>query len=198
MKINEVGKKNKQEYGGIIFDSKEEVYFSWYLQELEKAGLISKGWTEYHPRSRVLCEPAYYYWEEKLKTKTVIRKGLLLKGCSYTYDFNWLWDKKARGIFFENIDSKKKLTPPFRAHRDVSCVEIKGSYSRKGRNSNYRETKAKIKWLYHEKNIFVQVIVPEKLFRQTFTPERYLLTDKGGQKRSTITWDVKTLNEFMT
>ena len=52
------------------------------------------------------------------------------------------------------------------------------------------------KWMYSEHGIYIQKVIPQKLFADTFTPKRYLMTDGGGQARK-IKWDVKSLEEFV-
>jgi len=186
------GRKNKYQYQDITYDSKEEVYFLWYLSELERAGLVSK--VEYQPKTYVLREPEHYQWEKQLKKKVKTMEGSLLRGCSYTYDFHWLWEEKTRGTFFDNITSGKKLTAvPFWTNRDVSCVDVKGGF----RGRNHREFEVKRKWLRDKYDIFVQEVIPGKLFAKTFTPERFLTCDSLLTRKRVINFEVRELGDFV-
>ncbi len=191
--LTKIKNKNKYQHGSIIYDSKEEVYFLWYLQELEAKGYIEK--IEYHPKTYTLREKEYYHWIEELKTKKKDRYGVLLEECTYTYDFHWLWNESVKGIFYENIGSKKRLVYPFIAQRDVSCVDVKGGYSKYNRGSNYREFVVKQKWLRAKYDVLVQPVEPLKLFAKTFTPERFLFTDMAAKKRK-INWEARGIEEF--
>lgn len=52
------------------------------------------------------------------------------------------------------------------------------------------------KWVYAKYGIYVQKIVPEKLFKQTFIPDRFLRTDSGKQKRK-IKFKYVRISEYL-
>ena len=185
-------KNGKPQYQDVIYDSKEEVHMVWYFEELEQNGWIER--VEYHPKTHTLLEPVFYTWKEELKTKTKARTNLLLEGCSYTYDFHWLWKDHARDVFYQNINSGQKLHCFFRAFRDVTCIDVKGTW--KGRSTDYQAFLVKQKWLWKAEDIFVQPTVPEILFAKTFTPARYLKCDKDIKRDRTIKFETKSLWEF--
>jgi len=185
------GRKEKYQCRDVIYDSKEEVWFSWYLEELREAGLIKE--ISYHPPSRALSHPVSYFWDKRLKTKKKLMHSQLLPGCSYTPDFLWMWDGKAKGIFFENIESRNKLQPFFWSQYDCSHVDIKGTHSR---YNDSREFEVKRKWMWYIYNIYVQKVIPENLFKTTFTPERFLVCDSLLTRKRVIKFEVRGLGEF--
>jgi len=186
------GRKNKYQYQSIIYDSKEEIWFLWYLEELREAGFT--GAIFYHPPPRVLSSPVSYSWNKQLKTKKKLMQSQLLPGCSYTPDFWWTWEDKAEGIFFENIESRNKLQPFFWSQYDCSHVDIKGTHSI---YKDSREFEAKRKWVWYIYNIYVQKVIPENLFKTTFTPERFLVCDALLTRKRVIKFEVRELGEFL-
>jgi len=110
----------------MVYDSKEELYFSWYLSELKDAGYIEKY--ESQPESYVLSPPLFFEYDKhfKTKTKTIVKK--LMREHFYTADFRIVWAKKARNVFFNTEADRVDLTKvPFVASdgNAVSIVEIK-------------------------------------------------------------------------
>ena len=89
----------------------EEIYFEWYLTELKSANYIS-SW-EYQPESWILFEKATYIYEKKLVTKIKQVMGNIpgLPRMEYTADFRIEWNRKAKGIFWQEIYGGEKLTP---------------------------------------------------------------------------------------
>ena len=198
-----IGKKIKREYQNIVYDSLEEVYIRWYLDELLEAGIIRD--VVYQPETILLSDPKKYWWEEELKTKSNQKSTKFLEGSTYTYDFEWQWDDKYHNIFAMDIDhppsfkkGEKKpyfLTQCFLTQWACSSIDVKGKFANRG--SNLREFEAKRKWLYQKTGVFVQKIIPEKLFEATFTPSRYLFCDKMIKKLRTIHFEAKTLDLFL-
>ena len=59
-----------------------------------------------------------------------------------------------------------------------------------------RLVKINIKWVWSLHNEYVQIVVPEKMFKQTFTPERYMYTDKSNRMR-VIKYKIIDLDGFL-
>ena len=78
-------------------DSKEEVYFSWWLDELQMAGFIRRWY--YQAFSFSLSDRVQYKVKKPLKTKVRVDDKLLLHPHTYTPDFFIDWDESARGLF---------------------------------------------------------------------------------------------------
>jgi len=180
------------------FDSNEEKYFSWYLDELKEAGFVEKY--EAQPESYVLAEPVSYSYNKYLKTKVKhIGKALIQKHI-YTADFKIYWAYKARGIFFYNILDEKDLTkiPFVTVHSNYTLIEIKPCFDR---NNMTRLFTINQKWLYKEHSIYAEKIIVDKkngkgLFPDTFTPAGYLLTDKTNKPRK-LKYEPRSLNQYL-
>ena len=198
--INDIkmGRKTKREYKGVVYDSLEEVYIRWYLDELLEAGIIRE--VTYQPNAITLAPPQKYRWDEVLKTKSNTRHSQLLEGVTYTYDYRWLWNIGFADLFTINI----KTTPSFKKGEKKPCfvaqdcesrIDVKGNFANRG--ANLREFEVKRKWLYFKTGLFVQKIIPEKLFEETFTPERYLYCNKSLKRLRTIHYRVIGLDRFL-
>ena len=83
------------------FDSDEEKYFSWYLDELIRAGYIKKA--IYQPKAKLLSNSVYIKAEKKLKSKTNIVDFHLLREKRYTPDWLIEWNDCAHDVFYERI-----------------------------------------------------------------------------------------------
>jgi hypothetical protein len=193
------GKTTKYGYRNGIYDSLEEIYMMWYLNELSKAGIIHN--VIYQPEPILLSCKEEYAWVETLKTKNKARHSIILPGVSYTYDFVFKWDKKFCKLFsndFECNPSYKKgeKKPYFMTKNSISRIDVKGGFAPRG--SNLREFEVKRKWAYKKTGMFIQKIIPEKLFQETFTPERYLFCDKLLSRKRTIKFEARSLIEFLS
>lgn len=145
------------------YKSKEELYFSWYLDELKEQGLIS-GY-EYEIEPYVLFE-SFTYYDQQFKKKINIREHI------YTPDF----------IIYNN------KTTWLSDH-----IETKGSFDK---HNMIRLFSINQKWMMQKYGIYVQKIIPSKLFKSTFTPKRYLLTDSGIKSRK-INHEVVLLEDYI-
>lgn len=164
-------------YQGILCDSFEEVYMLMYLFELQEKGLISD--IERAPSFVLSQEVAEVYQEEvilKTKTKIVQKKKVLLKQHVYTPEFT----VNIHGLdLFHHKDSKAYL-------------EVKPVYDQ---NNMTRLFKINQKWMYQKFGIMVNLVTPEILFQQTFTPKKYLKTATGKQRK--IKWKIKTIEDWL-
>ena len=171
------------------YKSKEELYFSWFLDELKDNGYISHY--EYECKSYNLSFKATYTEEKQLKTKTKTVSKHLLAGHVYTPDFKIKWDFKA----FEHFTKAYSLALPFWGNNQYqSIIEVKPVFDQ---NNMTRLFSINQKWMMAEHGIYVQKVIPQKLFKDTFTPKRYLITDGGGQARR-IKWKKRSLEEFVS
>lgn len=175
------------------FDSKEEAYFAWWLNDLWAAGLIIKGvaqpepfllspegsdvsakldieWTQVRPRSR------------KKKTKPLIRTSAKREDLIYTPDFRIEWTQEAHGIVTYINGGEYAKLPPLFANPHHSIIEVKGS--RFSRAQSEEATRVRIAMAYTIYGEVTEVVRPASLFKKTFYPQRYFLTDNGNSKRS--------------
>ena len=94
--------------GNTPYRSKEELYFSWWLDELQSAGFI-KSWS-YELETFTLAKAKSYTWLKHLKTKTNTVAGELLKAHRYTPDFRIEWDiNRPRLPFVKSLESGNKI-----------------------------------------------------------------------------------------
>lgn len=191
------------------FQSDEEMYFYWYLRELEEYGYTQSY--KYQPKPFPLFSPMRYEWTEQLKTKQKQRKSTLLKAHEYQADFLIFWTQKAHLIFHTCIGDGIKIETPFVSNgslngRYYSVIDVKGTYDQQ---DNIRRFSISQKWVWEKHEIFVQKIVPVPqvdkngkcvpagaLFPTSFTPRRYNLTNKSMARRK-INFHKRLLTAFV-
>jgi hypothetical protein len=181
----------KPMYGGVEYASREEIYFRWFCNDLVKSGHIKHF--VYQPDSMVLIPKAKYWWTKQNKKSVTDREGNLMDSLGYTADFLITWSKKGVKKYvyvlnMENISVRSKNRKPFVAIRDkdypddslVSYIDVKGNFGQHGDAVKFPVLQ---KIIYFTKGIYVEKIVPEKLFKKTFYPSRYIWTDGLTKKR---------------
>jgi len=201
------------------FDSLEEWYFSWYLEELVEAGYV-KDFT-YPGRTFELYKGQKLPFYKVLKTKTKDITRELIRGVTYTPDFLVYWQPKAEGVLHLTWDYKisrpldiRCAEVPFVAVPDraenqngveilqsdylITHVDIKPNIHPKfaARSSSLISFPIKQKWVMAKYHQFVQHVIAETLFKGTFTPDRYLRTDADRMDR-TIKWEPKSIDQFL-
>jgi hypothetical protein len=177
-------------------DSKEELYFLWYLQELKDQGFIkafkrSKTYTLSNTVSKRFIQPMKKV-EDKIKMQTVLREH------AYTPDYTIWWEVESVGVLCTDLEDvfdrhKTKFICQREGDQYYSTIEVKGTYDQ---NNNARITGISMKWLMSKLGIFVTLVKVPTIFEQTFTPERYLLTDKTLKPRR-LKYDPKTISEYV-
>ena len=150
----------------LNYQSKEEEYFSWWLDELVQAGYVN--YEEYQPAAYVLFPGL------KGKKKTILRAH------EYTPDW-YIVFKEIPDFFKDNLFIQN----------NAWMIDVKGTFVGRG-NSSGITFPLNQKWMYSAHGILVEKVIPIKLFEKTFTPKRYLLTDSGTRQRK-IKWKIKTL-----
>lgn len=145
------------------FKSKHEEYFSWWLEELLDRKIVFEAF--YEPKSYLLSNKLIKL-NEKNKTK------ILLQEHKYTPDFEFQ-------IYPEYIHLFNKMD--FIISNDNLCViEIKPKYNMNNMNRLFSVNQ---KWVWEKYGIYVQKIIVDDLFENTFIPKRYLKTDKLTKDR---------------
>lgn len=185
----------------IKFDSKEELYFSWWLDELIQEDIIIDYVAQ--PDSFVLTKAVERPYIKKMKrvedkelTETLIREKV------YSPDFKLYWNLGHPNIdkFVGDLSDRERkhssvlfksrfLTKP----SEICFVEIKGSYDNNNMTRLFLQNQAFV-WEKHKE--WVNLIKIPNLFKKTFTPKRYLLTDKTKKPRK-IKFPAKTLKDFL-
>ena len=183
-------------------DSPEELWMSFWLDEVFKAGYIASF--QHHPEAYLLAPAFSYKYDKHLKTRTKELESNLLSPHLYSPDFLVNWNKTARGIFWNSILDRVQLKNiPFVAQETedgnndyYSIVEVKAGFSMYNMG---REFSINQKWMMQRFGVYVnKTIISNKkgLFKDTFTPEKYLLTDKSKQNRK-LHFKPRTIEEFI-
>lgn len=180
-------------------DSYEELYFRWYLQELAENGFILNY--EYQPQSFLLSAKKSYTTIKPLKTKQKEESFNFLQEHSYTPDYKIFWNDKAYGVFAKGLDSivdyQHSRTAFFWSNERVSgsfsLIDVKPLFDMQNMT---RQFVINQKWLYDKYNLYCQKAVPEHLFQKTFTPLRFLKTNKSGKDR-TLKYTPRSLSQYL-
>lgn len=179
---------------GIECDSTHELAFIWWMLELKQAGYILA-----FKRSETLSIID--------KTEYNLPNGksrVLTNSLKYTPDFVIIFSKSARGKFFNfrdisgnDTDNDKTLSiASIKRNKNgdyIAYIDIKNPYDKGGVKTLF-SVKQKIVMLV--KKIYVDDVDIQHVFFNTFTPNRYLLSDLGKKKRS-IRFKTRTLKEYI-
>jgi len=167
-------------------DSREEEWFSWYLEELEQAGYLR--WCMYQPTSFELSSPATLLGLSEQRTTKEVTVHLF-KDHKYTADWRIEWNENAEGLFywqtgrrykgrFHSFSDKTRAEYiPFLVYNGMTYVDVKGGFI--GRNNTSAVTfPLNQKWVYDKFDQIVQKVVisddTKGLFYRTFTPKKVL------------------------
>lgn len=180
-------KKKKQTEKPEGFDSFEELYFSWYLAELKQAGVITLA--SYHPETMEICAKRESFWLKRLKTKVIHKPKVFMNNLEYTPDWLIYWNPVLidKFIFYPGSQKTGFDRNPFeiipfivnmdRDGRFYSYIDVKGGYSGHGNKSNVIFSIMQ-KVVFQLKSEYIQSVDPYKLFRKTFAPQRFMVTNK--------------------
>ncbi len=188
----------------MTFDSNDELYISYWLQELKDFGIIDDF---FRAESYTLNDPLIIEYEEEkqLKTKTsfVKKKQTLIPEKEYTPDFKIFWNQDFTKLYkFVSWLDNCKVQNIVVQDLGISILEVKPIYDKHNMIRLFKTNQA-IMWSRH--NIYVSLVDYESLFEKTFTPRRYIIengTYKNNSKHGTkgtskISWKVKVLEEFI-
>ena len=159
--------------------SDEERQFAAWLYEALQHGLISD--VKYEPESYVLSDRASMIIEKKLKTKTKLVDKFLLGTHVYTSDFEFV------------ILHTPLLTHFVKTEVDRVVVDTKGGFNPHGGDRNFSVNR---KWMFQKYGIYVNKVVPKKLFKKTWCPEIYRLAPKTG-KPAAIAKGCSNIEEYL-
>jgi hypothetical protein len=188
--------KQKPVYKGVEFDSREEIEFYMWLEEAFEHELITGS--EYQPKSYCLSKKQTRMELKQLKTKKKRVEKHLLHPHKYTADFRFGLTRKGKEIALpfiynevieEDYDELGKIY--FRHYNAV--VDIKGSFNQHGGD---REFSINQKWVFDKYGVYINKVVPEKLFKATWCPAEARLTEKTKQVKKKYE-KCKTIQEFM-
>jgi hypothetical protein len=182
------------------YRSDEELYFSWWLNELQHAGIIKEYM--YEVSTFTLSETKWYPILRQLKTKTKVDQLSLMDEHKYTPDFLIEWNEEYLNKFWRIINDEecarkcsffasrgKKNNKPY------TFFEVKGSFDRNNMTRLFRITQ---KWMYDKYDLYVDLVKVPDLFQRTFTPNRFRWTAKTMKPRTLPKgYKLFTLNEYL-
>jgi hypothetical protein len=181
-------------YKGIAYESLEELAFLQWAFELVKTGFILHiGRSE----SFLLCDALAHNYAQQLKTKSKPMQQLLLHGHSYTPEFDIQWNDTAiRAGLVWVANEKSRFDALFIGRylegRLVTTIEVKPMFDQ---NNMERLFKVNQKWMWDKHHIFVNLVKPQMLFKETFTPREYLTSPAGRPRK--LKWVVRSVGEFL-
>lgn len=163
------------------FDSDEELEFYCWLKEAESRGLIKN--IRCHKISFNLSEKATIPFQKHMKTKIKIVDKFILHDHVYSpdFDFTIIGEKLKKFNFFIENQYKSKFM----------IVDVKGGFSKSVDRFSINQ-----KWVWSKYGLYVQKIVPEKLFKKTWVPEVCRLSPKQLKPVKKYI-GCKNINEFM-
>ena len=180
------------------FDSIGEQHFSYWTDELIKEGYIDQVILQ--PVPYPLSDKIERSYTKKMKTKDKIVTQTVLREHIYTPDVLILWNVKAFGIFIPKPNEKLMphhlnytLNRPEHLGLPSSIVELKPSFDSQNMT---RLATINIKWVHEQYGEIVDMVKLPKFFEKTFTPDRYLLTDKSMKPRK-IKYAPQPLAQFI-
>jgi hypothetical protein len=184
-------KKVKLKYNGWELDSQEELYFCWWLEELLNDKYI---------KSFNRADSIPIYDPKKLCFGHHCRA--IIRELNYEPDFIIEWYSKANGIFYITEGKEYSLfqvknTPFISLDGKTSLVDVKGLFQGPRLSTSITFPFVQ-KLLFHEKNIFINKIIPlgdKGLFANTFTPTSYLTTPTGKERK--LKWEPRSLEEYL-
>jgi len=178
------------------FDSKEELYFSWWLDQLKASKYVNR-WERNEASYNLFGGLVHSYIKPMKKVANKILTQTILHPSIYTPDFIIYWEPKAIGIFVsKQSKTEGKIMTLFLCTDDemISVVETKADFDR---NNMSRLAVNNIKFVYEKYKVYIDMVKLPSLFDKTFTPDRYLMTDKTFIPRKLNYKNVRTLSEFI-
>lgn len=184
-------------------DSKDEVYFQWYVDDLIESGILIRA--DYHPETFTLFNPVRYTCTEKKARSTQLHTYSISQISTYTPDWRLQWDKSKSWLFTKQIirpydgsgfigsyDQKKHR---FYSQNGFSLIDVKpGFFKRSGDSYAFSLIRGA---MLDKFDLNVQKVVIEDLFKHTFTPTRYLTQDIAGRPRKITEWEPISLETFL-
>jgi len=198
------------------FTSNEEKLIFYYLEELKDDNFIKK--IIYQPESFNLFNGLEKKQFIKKQLKTKIKKkyyknNFLINKRIYTANFKVIWNDKKKDIlkliqdisnneidrnipfFFQKIKTNNKI-------EYISFLEVKGNYDKNGDQRSFLSRTQP--WIWEKYNIYIQMIKPIILFKNTFIPKKIIevMYYKKKYKNKNIgdkkyDFKYKTKNEFL-
>lgn len=183
-------------FRGLSNESDEELFFLWWAYELLDAGFISLiERAESILLSNKISRTYIIHKELKTKVKEIIKNQVILHEHIYTPEYKIVWNTGRSDIskFIIGIGAQRNGKHKLITRAGVSMIECKPSFDHRGKTQQFIINQ---KWCYDKLGIFINLVIPETLFANTFCPKQYIFTPTGRQKTS-IKFPVRTLEEFL-
>lgn len=194
-------------YRDIKFDSDDEFYVACWLEELKQAGHVIK-WRR-SKEAIPLTEGLKFDYVKTTHLKTKVKHELktkeILKPSEYTPDFEAMF---GAGPFLSLICEHAKIDSLFYTNQfPKAWLEVKPAFDQ---NNMERLFKNNQKFVWYRHKIFVNLVIPEELFKKTFLPKdcaeyfKYKREPTGknkGKKKAgdyKFDWIPKTLEQYLT
>ncbi len=188
---------NKINYQGKLYDSMEEVDFVYWLEEAYDMKFIKDY--HYKPETMDILKPVTsLFCNRKIRIDDVFRYKTVLPPLSYTPDFKVHFNKNA--IFLFNMITKNKIDAtkyndvrkPFICNCFYDCyIDTKGVFSIYHDIVKFSVLQ---KIVYATHNHYVNKIVPDKLFKMTWVPEKAKYTFKTNKLKKKRNGETKYKN----
>ncbi len=157
----------KVDYNGVTYDSQEEVEVRMWLDEAVNHKIVDAY--VYQPGSYLLTPKQTYIEEKQLKTKIKKIERTVFQEHRYSSDFK---------VWFNYIPFK---VIPNRSPYDFTEFDVKGSFQMYGGDRSFSISR---KLVYEIHGVYINKIIPKKLFKETWCPEgaRYSPVQKKERK----------------
>ena len=172
----------------------EEIYFTWYLEELQRRGHVERF--VFQPQTFEITSKVQYPTLKRFKRKPPeTEMHTLLHPHTYTPDFKVYWTPFALNYFLKLLDARADVYDnklPFFADVEienntpviVSYIDTKSAASVRVLHQDGLTKfpyKQQLMWMrYH---IYINKVAVPTIFKTTFTPERFLLTNVKQEPR---------------
>lgn len=209
----------------------QEEWFDMWCAELIEAGYIEKVLDQNIAGWRVYDGETIEYFEYKIlfkgtpreKKKQIKKKYVLHRPVDYTPDRVIFWTSKAKDVFYTDLEDFTPLNVAYFLAQDagpntISVLDVKSPFG--GKNSSDVSFSIKKKWVWAKERVYINQAVmhpirPLKnvtkyLWATTFTPKRFLFTDKLSvtknkpipyrtipNKKGVPNWEVRGLEDFL-
>lgn len=164
-------------------DSQEEIALYNWCVEASQVKFIN-SWSEefplYHPASIKLADTV-----KDDKGKTILRPH------EYTPDFD-IWFTPLFFEIFPNMLTFFKFSEELNGNKRV-LIDVKGVFNMHGGDRIFAINQ---KWVYQKSNLYINKLVPDDLFRETFVPKLELYTKKTHKLREKYL-TFKTIDQYI-
>lgn len=116
----------------------------------------------------------------KLNCVLIKENRFLMNDLKYTYDFMLQFSDDFITKIYINLRNCNVVHFKLLKAQDGVCkIDTKGSFAGK-HNDSAKSFPIIQKVLWHTKGIYINKVIPEKFFKETFAPKSFFYTDKGA------------------